>query len=105
MSLKHSPLPWIVRRLPRGGVGECFIQAARLKPTDPYDIEVMGDDTNPNLYPDELKAADAEFIVRACNNFEALVAGVDDLFEKLPEAAMLGAKLRLALAKAKEVQP
>jgi hypothetical protein len=41
----------------------CFVQAPRLKPTDPYDIEVLGDDRNEELYP--TWRADVDYIAAA----------------------------------------
>ena len=64
--MQHSKLPWIVRTNPRDE-DYCFIQAPRNKPNDPYDIEVMGEDMNENLYSPQQKRADAEFIVECVN--------------------------------------
>lgn len=50
---RHSKLPWRVRELG----GTCFIEADKNKPSDPYNIEVMGDDTNDDLYPESQKSA------------------------------------------------
>lgn len=63
--MKHTPTPWRYRELPHGN--DCFVQADRLKPEHPYDIEILGDDTNEDLYPLEQKKADAQRIV-ACVN-------------------------------------
>lgn len=72
MSAKHTHEPW--RYVQIGDGDDCFIQADRNKPSDPYDIEVMGDDTNEELYPMKQKMADAARIV-ACVN---AMAGIED---------------------------
>ena len=64
--MQHSKLPWIVRTNLRDE-DYCFVQAPRNKPTDPYDIEVMGEDMNENLYSPQQKRADAELIVECVN--------------------------------------
>lgn len=75
LETKHSKEPWIYREFP--DQRDCFVQAKRNKPTDPYDIEILGDDTNPDLYPIEQKMADAKRIVACVNAFE----GIDDPIE------------------------
>ena len=70
--MKHTPTPWRYRELSKGS--DCFIQADRTKPEHPYDIEIMGDDTNPKFYPIEQKMADAKRIV-ACVN---AMVGIED---------------------------
>lgn len=67
----HSKLPWRVKEIEEHGL--LFIQADRNEPTQPYDIEVMGDDTHPALYPVEQKKADAELIVQAVNERQGLL--------------------------------
>jgi len=62
--MTHSKLPWRIRAHP-GNPDDFFIQADRNRPDHPYDIEVLGDDTNSVLYPVEQKRADAELIVQA----------------------------------------
>jgi hypothetical protein len=69
--MQHSKLPWIVRTNPRDE-DYCFVQAPRNKPTDPYDIEVMGEDMNEDLYSPQQKRADAEFIVECVNLFKGV---------------------------------
>jgi hypothetical protein len=51
-----------------------FVQAPRLHQDDPYDIEVLGDDRNDELYPPELAENDCRFIAAAHNAIPALRA-------------------------------
>ncbi len=83
--MEHTPTPWRVMTLPR----TVFIQANRNKPTDPYDIEIMGDDTNEDLYPEIQKCADAEFIVKAVNAHEELVEALQAAKAQLQEGLAL----------------
>ncbi len=62
----HTPEPWIVRHLNNSDT-EFFVQGPRLKPEHPYDVEILADDHGNELYPTEVKLADAERIV-ACVN-------------------------------------
>lgn len=59
--------------------GLLFIQADKNKPKDPYHIEVMGDDTNEELYSLEQKKADAILIIKSVNNHDRLVKALDVL--------------------------
>lgn len=68
--MEHTPTPWRVIIFPDGS--DCFVQADRNNPTDPYDIEILGDDTNPNFYPISQKMADAERIVACVNACEGI---------------------------------
>lgn len=63
---KASKRPWIVREHP-ADTDRFIIQAPKNKPTDPYNIEVMGEDAHPDLYPIEQKRGDAQLIVEAAN--------------------------------------
>jgi hypothetical protein len=82
---KHTKLPWELVN-DRGLV---FIKADRTDPSHPYDIEVMGDDTNEDLYPDEQKLADAAFIVKACNAYYENEAIKAELLAALESAVEL----------------
>lgn len=97
---KHTPIPWIVREHP-DNKSEFFVQGPRLKPEHPYDVEIMADDHGNELYPTEVKRADAEFIVRAVNSHDALaeaLKGVDlILYHYLDEVHPLMAKVKDAL--------
>jgi len=81
--IKHSQLPWEVIEHPNGD--DLFIRAPKNNPEDPYDIEVMGDDTNEDLYPLEQKRADAYLIVEATNSYPALVATNEKLLKHIAE--------------------
>lgn len=70
--IDHSQLPWRVRVHPQNK-DQFFIEASKNSPDHPYDIEVMGEDTG-KLYPDAQKRADADFIVKAVNCHDELVA-------------------------------
>lgn len=82
-----TPGAWHVRRLP-GVAGECFVQAPRLDRTHPYDIEVLGDSEG-QLYPKELREADAEFIGRAKQDIKALIDRIRELEGELVCARLL----------------
>ena len=70
--MNHTAIPWKVRTLPEQYGGGCFIEAPEVvagqSVAGDYHREIMGDDCDP-----EQKQADAEFIVRACNNYEAVL--------------------------------
>lgn len=68
--MKHSKLPWRKITFPDGAT---FIQADRNKPEDRYDIEVLGEDVNPKLYPQEQKDADTDLILRLVNNYPLIL--------------------------------
>jgi len=74
--MKHSKLPWRKVVFPDGG---SFIQANRNKRTDPYDIEVFGDDTNPTLYPQVQKDADIDLTLRFVNNSKEIVSLLEEV--------------------------
>jgi hypothetical protein len=63
-----TPGPWGIRRLNGAVSSEGFVQAPRVDPAHPYDIEVLGEDDT--LYP--TRRGDMEFIVWVRNNAEAL---------------------------------
>lgn len=67
-----TPGKWFVREHP-GNQERFFVQAPRLQPTDPYDIEVLGDDDT--LYP--TRRHDADFIVEAHESLPAILANMD----------------------------
>lgn len=60
---------WRVRFNP-ADTKDFFVEADRLDPTHPYDIEVMGDDKNPRLYPPAQALSDATFMVAARRELE-----------------------------------
>lgn len=78
-NIKHTPEPWRFKEFPSND--QCFIQADRNKATDPYDIEVMGDDTNEKYYPYEQKKSDALRIVSCIN----ACAGMEDPAKEIEE--------------------
>lgn len=53
-----------------------FIRAPRLDPSHPYDIEVMGEDRNDQLYPPEQAFADGDFIAAAPTDVRDLIAEI-----------------------------
>ena len=61
--------PWHVRR---GPPGDAFVEAPRAKPSDPYDIEILGDDEN--LYP--TRDEDVEWIAAMHTAFPELVVAL-----------------------------
>lgn len=65
--VKHSELPWTVRHLKNSGT-QFFVQAPRNKPTEAYDIEVLGEDVGLE-YPNDQRLADARLIVQAVNTY------------------------------------
>ena len=78
-ALAAGPTPgnWIARK---GRGLPAFVQAPRLNKTDPYDIEILGDDDT--LYP--TRSADVEFIAAANpERVAALLAEVDRLRDTL----------------------
>jgi hypothetical protein len=66
-----TPGVWFVRHS-KNQENLFFVQAPRIKPTDPYDVEVLGDDTA--LYPTKL--ADARFIAMAHEMMPRLLEAV-----------------------------
>lgn len=74
---KTTPGEWVIRELPGGS--DYFIQAPRLDPTHPYDVDILGEDDT--LYP--TKRADAEFIVVAHNLLPELFDYIRELEEKI----------------------
>ena len=64
---QHTPGPWRVRRRTPDDTG--FVEADKIDPKMPYNIEILGDDETG--YP--TKAADVDFIVLACNSHDALL--------------------------------
>jgi hypothetical protein len=61
---KATPGPWIHRTVP-GFDEDGIVQAPKLDPSHPYNIQVLGDDRNERLYPPELYRADAAYISEA----------------------------------------
>jgi hypothetical protein len=76
--MNHSPLPWKVRVHPVNP-NEFFVEASRLQMHHPTNIEVMADDHGGEEYPTAVKRADADFIVKACNNHDRLVDALSNL--------------------------
>ena len=72
--------PWMVRTSPRDR-DMFFVQAPRNLSSEPYDIEVLGEDTGNGLYPVEQRRADADLIVALVNAWRdgRLVAREDAL--------------------------
>jgi hypothetical protein len=66
-----TPGQWTIRESPMGD-GRFFVQAPRVDPKHPYDIEVLGEDDS--LYP--TKRGDAEFIAKAPEIVRQLLAMV-----------------------------
>ena len=69
--IKHSPLPWKVHKYP----GHVVTEEGRVV------AGCMGYQTNVVQGADETNIANAEFIVRAVNNYEALVEALEALLE------------------------
>ena len=68
---------WIIRHIePEIPESDFFIEADKLNESDPYNIEVMGEDAG-DLYPKEVKLADAKLIVVSHEMLEALQWFVD----------------------------
>lgn len=74
INMTHSKLPWRKVTFPDGG---SFIQADRNKPEDPYDIEIFGEDVNPNLYPQEQKDLDIDLTLRFVNNKDLIIQNLE----------------------------
>lgn len=70
---KVTPGDWKIRTNPRTGEPG-FVQAPRIDPTHPYDIEVLGEDDT--LY--STRNADMELIVWLKNNAEWLFDLIDE---------------------------
>jgi len=81
-----TPGPWVIRITP-GLPG--FVQAPRLSPSDPYDVEVLGEDDT--LYP--TRGADMEFVAHAPKDVAALLAALREVRAalKITLAALQGA--------------
>ena len=77
---KATASPWGVRKRNSEDMG--FVQAPRYQPSDPYDIEVLGDDDT--LYP--TKAHDIEFIAHARHDIPSLIADVRRLWAMATKA-------------------
>jgi len=71
MLRRITPGEWKIRESPMGD-GKYFVQAPRIDPKHPYDIEVLGEDEA--LYP--TKRGDAEFIARAPQIVRQLIAAL-----------------------------
>lgn len=76
MSMR-TPGPWYVRTLPDGS--GAFIEAKA--PGRPYNQEILADD----YWEEFSKAADAAFIVKACNAHDELVAALRECVKRLDE--------------------
>ena len=105
---RATPGKWFLRCMPGGAVNDCFVQAPRLSPRHPYDIEVAGDDCGSELYPAEMRRADMELLANSKADLAYLLARVEAL-QEVYEAAQeerrieYGPKLREALKNASEV--
>ncbi len=72
-----TPGEWIVRRMPRMETREGFVQAPRIDPKHPYDIEVLGED--------DTLAADLEFVAHAHQDVPVLVEALEKAQRELAE--------------------
>lgn len=72
---KATPGPWGHRVHPNGV--QSFVQAPRLKPDHPYDIEILGEDRNEELYPPAQALADGDLIANAPTDLTDLLAYVE----------------------------
>ena len=113
MTQKHTPLPWRIRYHPTDP--DEFHVSAITPESHPYfgrttEIEILSDEGYPT------KQGDADFIVRAVNVHEELLAALEGLYAEAPKSPQdLGAlvdpitygvalgKARAAIAKAQEV--
>lgn len=80
---------WIVRHHPRNR-DEFFVQAPRNNPSDPYDIQVLGEDTG-HLYPVEQRLADAHLVSAAPEMFFGLIRAnriIDAIFPYVGKMAL-----------------
>lgn len=92
-----TPGKWFVREH-TASKDSFFVQAPRLDPSHPYDIEVLGEDDT--LYP--TRRGDADFIAQAHNSMPLLLEAVelvalisrmeteDEINEKTDDAGMSG---------------
>lgn len=78
---RSTPGKWFVRELPKNPE-KFFVQAPRISPEHPYDIEVLGEDDT--LYP--TRRADADFIVACHEGVPELLARLSKVEEQLAEA-------------------
>lgn len=73
--MERTPTPWKVREHPT--MNDCFVEGTECINADnfplPYKREIMSDED----YPE--KRADAEFIVRAVNSHDELVAALESI--------------------------
>jgi hypothetical protein len=69
--LKHTQGEWKVVEFP--DKSDCFVQAPKTNPSDPYEIEIM-QDGHDGLYSYEQKMADAKLIAAAPELLEALTS-------------------------------
>lgn len=109
---KHTPAPWQVRYLKKTkpmysldeddeSPPEFFVEAKKLDPSHPYNIEIMGDDYGSELYPSEMREADAHLIAAAPELLEALQELMNEplVHKAMTNGAFL--KCRAAIAKAR----
>jgi hypothetical protein len=71
---------WRVRQSPMepDNPGEFILEADKLSPSHPYNIQVLGDDKHPELYPPKVARADAELMAILRNNLSTII----ELLEK-----------------------
>ena len=80
LNQKATPDTWIIRENPRGN--GFFVQAPRIDPTHPYDIEILGEDDT--LYP--TRRADADLIVALKSDALSIINDQAALILQLTEA-------------------
>lgn len=66
---------WRIRQNPMEpeNLGAFIVEADKLKPDHPYNIDVLGDDRNEKLYPPKVARADAELMVILRNNVGKII--------------------------------
>ena len=111
---EHSPLPWAAGEYDETGGYDCMYPAIDIKSNNDIIASVDGreyDDISacetPSPEARALLCANAEFIVRACNCHDDLVAALEKIVHMIPYNVSysredMGLVARFAIAKAKE---
>lgn len=74
---KITTLPWIKRQLSNDG--DFFIESPKEQIGKPYGQEILADD----YFDDFSKESDCDFILKACNNHDALIEALRVTFKAL----------------------
>lgn len=80
---KFTPGPWWVQGDESFGY---FVQAKRLKASHGYDIEILGDDHNEELYPEDVYLADCHLVAAAPELLAALESLAKTLHDYIGDA-------------------